>query len=140
MTFEAHSNKMRDTAKDIREEMAMLTGTEPIIDAPKVTKSPTTKQVSYGQIVIGQRGNVHKFKALMLITFSPPEVAPVLVSNESPYFSHYKPQISASISPHFGSYSRKSTHFWYTNFAFLMYFHNSFITSVTCLFLPQERN
>ena len=49
MTFEAHSNKMRETAKDVREEMAMLTGTEPIVDAPTVTPSPTTKQVRYGQ-------------------------------------------------------------------------------------------
>ena len=53
-------------------------------------------------------------KALMPITFSSPRAQPevvlFLVSNESPYFSHYNPKISASNSPNFGSYSRKCTY------------------------------
>ena len=62
-----------------------------------------------------------------------------LMLHESPYFSHYKPQISASNSLYFVLYSRKCTYFWYTNFYFLIYFHNSLIPSVTSLFLPHER-
>ena len=53
-------------------------------------------------------------KALMPITFSSPRAQPevvlFLVSNESPYFSHYNPKISASNSLYFGSYSRKCTY------------------------------
>ena len=35
--------------------------------------------------------------------------------------------------------AEKYTYFRYTNFDFLMFFHNSLIPSVTYLFLPQER-
>ena len=60
--------------------------------------------------------------------------------NESPYFCHYNPKISAPNSLYFGSYNRKCTYFWYTNFDFLMYFHNSLIPSATYLFFaPGEK-
>ena len=42
----------------------------------------------------------------------------LLVLNESPYCSHYYPKFPGQI--HFGSYNRKCTHFWYTNFDFLI--------------------
>ena len=58
---------------------------------------------------------------------------------KSPYFSHYNPKISSSNSLYFRSYSRKCTYFRFTNFDFLMYFHNSLIPSVTFLFLPKDR-
>ena len=59
--------------------------------------------------------------------------------DESPYFSHYNPKISASNSLYFRSCSRKCTCFRYTNFDFHMYFHNSLIPSVIYVFLLQER-
>ena len=77
----------------------------------------------------------------MFSLHSQPKVVLVLVSNESPYFSHYKPKISASDSPYFGSYSRKCIFFRDTNFDFLMCFHSSLspvVANVTFLFLPEE--
>ena len=78
----------------------------------------------------------------MPITFSSPrvqqEVVMFLVSYKSPYFSHQNTKISASNSLNFGSYSKKCTYFQYTNFYF-MNFHNSLISSVKYLFLPQEK-
>ncbi|XP_072033583.1 uncharacterized protein [Amphiura filiformis] len=46
VTFEAHGFQMKQIAKDTREEMAMLTGTPAIVDAPRVTKSPTSSQTA----------------------------------------------------------------------------------------------
>ena len=65
------------------------------------------------------------------------EVVLFLVSNESPYFTHYNPQISASNSLYFGNYSRKCTDIRYTNFYILMYFHNSLIPIL--VFAPWEK-
>ena len=59
----------------------------------------------------------------------------VCVSCESLYISHSNPKISASNSLYFGSYNKKYTCFWYTNFDFLMYFHNSLIPSIYILIL-----
>ena len=56
-----------------------------------------------------------------------------LVSNESHILSCKYNQISASNSLYFGCYSWKYTHFQYSNFDFLMYFHNSPILCVTFL-------
>ena len=67
------------------------------------------------------------------------EVVLFLVSNESPYFSHYSPKLSASNSLYFGSYSRKCTYYRYTNFDFLGYFHNSLIP-VSHTFATGENN
>ena len=53
-------------------------------------------------------------------------------------FFYFNPKISALNSPFIGSYNRKCTYLGFTNFDFLMYFHNSLIPSVTFLFLPQE--
>ena len=86
---------------------------------------------------------VHKLqllKALILITFLSPgfnRKKYLLVSNESPYISHYNTKISASNS-YIGSYSRKCAYFRHTNFDFLMYFLNDLIPSVTNLFFGLE--
>ena len=63
----------------------------------------------------------HKFiKWYVPITFSSPRAQPEvvlwLVLKESPHFPHYNSKISASNSIYFGSYGRKCTLFWYTNF------------------------
>ena len=67
--------------------------------------------------------NYFVFKWYVPIAFSSPRTQPkvvlFLVSNESLYFSKYfNSKISASNSLYFGSYSRKCTYFWYTNFWF----------------------
>ena len=56
-----------------------------------------------------------------------------------PIFSQ-TPKSSASNSLYFGSYSRKCTYFQCTNFDFLMYFHNSLISTVAYIFLPWGDN
>ena len=63
-----------------------------------------------------------------------------LVSNGSPYFSHYNPQnLSFEFTIIRSLYSRKCTYFLYTNFDFLMYFHNSLIPSDILTFAPGEK-
>ena len=63
-----------------------------------------------------------------------PEVVRFFVLNKSRYCSHYNPKISASHSLYFDSNSIKCIYFRYTNFGFLVYFHNSLIPSVTLFF------
>ena len=84
-----------------------------------------------------------KIKRYVPIAFSSPRAQPEVVlfwvSNESPYFSHYNPKISASNSIYFWSLSIAENVPISPDFDFLMHFHNSLIPSVTFLILPQER-
>ena len=101
------------------------------------------RQGGNGRSPISTICSTNKFKCLYADRILTPQGATVssffLVSNESVYFSHHKPNSSASNSLYFGSYSKKCTYSRYTNFYFLMYFRKSLIRSVTYLFLSQER-
>ena len=69
-----------------------------------------------------------------------PEVAEILMSTESPYFSHYNPKITASNSLYFERYSGKCSEYWYPNFDFPTCLHNSLIPSVTYIFFPRRES
>ena len=76
----------------------------------------------------------------ILIPRVQPEVVCVLVSNESPYFSHYNPKISALNSLYFGSYSRNVYISGIPIFTFLCIFITaSSPVSYTC-FWPRREN
>ena len=65
----------------------------------------------------------------ILIPRAQPEVVLFLVSNESPYFPHYNPKFQLQIhyTLEVKAENVKCAYFRYTNFDFLMYFHNSLI-------------
>ena len=89
-----------------------------------------SKNILHFELHLNLVGKV--FKVVCSYSFSSPR------AQMKVYNFLISPKFQIQIHYYLGSWSRKFTYFWYTNFE-LIYFHISLIPSVTYLILPGEQ-